>query len=384
MIGFLVFTGHRLRKIEFQGIFIVCDVPEKRIDSELQDALLDWFLEHRRELPWRTEDRRPYTIWVSEVMLQQTRVDTVIPYYEKFMERFPSVYDLAEADEEDVLNLWEGLGFYARARNMHESAQMIVQEHDGVVPDSVEELQNLPGIGPSTAAAIMSFAHQKQVPYLDGNVYRVISRFTGYTQNTETPEGKRYIRSVVDESMPPEQPGVFNESLIEFGAKVCTPSNPSCEACPLSPGCVAYRKGIQEELPYRGERREVPTRTRTGVFVTCGEEILLTRRPSEGLLGGMWEIPALWNEDDESLMQSACRTASWSTGSMQDVQQLDRTVTHKYSHFHLKMPLFKVQVNERVTGEDLWTSGWYKPQNLDEIPLHRAAQKALDVIEPEQ
>lgn len=324
------------------------------------------------------ENRSPYTIWVSEVMLQQTRVDTVIPYYERFMEAYPNVEDIAAVSEEEVLNLWEGLGFYARARNLHETAGIVVRKHDGTFPQTKEKLEELPGIGPSTAAAILSFAFQKRVPYLDGNVFRVISRFTGYMENTETAEGKTFIRSIVEESMPADQPGQFNEALIELGAKVCTPSDPECEHCPLASDCVAYRKEIQEDLPYRGETREVPTRTRTALFVRCGSDVLLTRRPSEGLLGGMWELPALWNQDDESLLETAKRTRDWAVGTSGDVQPAGETVKHKYSHFHLNMPLYELRVDERTTGGELWESGWFAPGDLDGVPLHRAAQKALE------
>lgn len=354
--------------------------PELVINDEQRNRLLNWFRENRRDLPWREEHRSPYTIWVSEVMLQQTRVDTVIPYYQRFMETYPDIETLARASEEEVLNLWEGLGFYARARNLHQAAKVIVEEHGGDFPASRDQLEELPGIGPSTAAAILSFAFQQQVPYLDGNVFRVISRYVGYAENTETAEGKQFIRAIVEESMSAEQPGVFNEALIELGAVVCTPSHPDCDNCPLGTECVARKEGIQEELPYRGKTRDVPTRTRTAVLIRSHGEILMVRRPSEGLLGGMWELPALWNEDDESVAETADRTATWAVGESGTVQSVDKTIRHTYSHFHLQMPLFELTVEDPASAEHEWSSKWCSPNQLQQIPIHKAAIKALQSL----
>ncbi len=351
---------------------------DPEITESDQAALLDWFEEHRRNLPWRSDDRDPYPVWVSEVMLQQTRVDTVIPYFEEFMKTFPRLEDLAEAEEEEVLNLWEGLGFYTRARNLHSAAKKLVREFDGTFPRTVDELETLPGIGPATAAAIASFSFQKPVPFLDGNVFRVISRYAGYTENTERPEGKAFVRETVRRSMTDEQPGSFNEALIELGALICTPSDPVCEQCPLRSNCVAYEKGIQEQLPFRGASRDVPNRTRTGILIRRGETILMVRRPSSGLLGGMWEPPALWNKENETLEETARRTMKWALGRTVQLSELEEAVTHTYSHFHLKMPLFRGRVRNPATGEDAWPSRWVTRDDLDEIPIHGAAKKALD------
>jgi len=346
-----------------------------------RDALLRWFRENRRDLPWRTEDRDPYPVWVSEVMLQQTRVDTVVPYFNRFMEAFPSLEDLAAADEEEVLNLWEGLGFYSRARNMHRAAQKLLETFNGSFPEDVDALKTLPGVGPATAAAIASFSFQKPVPFLDGNVFRVMSRYTGYAGNTETSEGTSYVRASVRNSMPSDQPGTFNEALIELGATVCTPSDPDCPGCPIRDGCVAVDEDLQEDLPYRGTSREVPTRTRTGLLIRRGSTILMVRRPSSGLLGGLWEPPALWNEDEEPIETTARRTMRWALGRTVQLEQLDEPVTHTYSHFKLQMPLFQGRVRNAETGPDAWPAQWADPETLDELPVHRAARKALSVVD---
>ncbi len=352
----------------------------RRIAEGDRTKLMDWFKRNSRDLPWRDESREPYDIWVSEVMLQQTRVETVIPYYNKFMDKYPTLEHLAEADEEDVLNVWEGLGFYARARNLHSAAKQLLEDYDGDFPSRSDELQTLPGIGPSTAAAIVSFSYQKSEPYLDGNVFRVISRYMGYTENTETAEGRQFIESVLRASLPEERPGTFNEALIELGALVCTPSQPDCGACPIHEHCVAFRKNLQDELPYRGETRNIPTRSRTAVHVQCGDRILLTRRPSEGLLGGMWELPALWNRDEETFEETARRTLSWSLGREVQPLPMRETVNHTYSHFHLKMPLYRTRVDQEQTGEDLWTADWFREDEMEEIPVHGAARKALEIV----
>ncbi len=347
--------------------------------SDLQN-LLHWFRKNARDLPWRKESRSPYLVWVSEIMLQQTRVDTVVPYFREFISRFPDVDALAEADEEEVLQVWEGLGFYARARNLHEAAVLVQNEYGGSLPADFDELQNLPGIGPATAAAIMCFAFQGSVPYLDGNVFRVISRYHGYTENTESSTGKEFVRNAVRQCFHDEDAGRVNEALIELGALICTPTSPACDRCPISDSCTALMKNIQEQLPYRGETRNRPTRTRTAVAVYRDNELLLVRRPSEGLLGGMWELPALWVKEEEEHEETARRTLQWALINGGEIKKQLGMVHHGYSHFKLRMPVYLAETSDVETTHDLWNHRWLTASRHESVPIHNAARKGLELL----
>jgi len=256
----------------------------------LPEALLAWYRPHRRALPWR-RTRDPYAIWVSEVMLQQTRVDTAIPYYHRFLERFPTVRALAGADPEDVLKAWEGLGYYGRARNLHRAAGEVIARHGGCLPDAPAALRALPGFGPYMTGAVASIAFGRPEPVVDGNVIRVLTRlFAIGAVPTETPTRKRLWR-LARRLVPRDGAGDFNQALMELGATVCTPRAPRCDACPLAAPCRARALGEPESFPAKGAARIVPHHDiAVGVVVRDGR-LLLVRRPASGLLGGLWEFP---------------------------------------------------------------------------------------------
>jgi A/G-specific adenine glycosylase len=255
----------------------------------IRTRLLDFYDEGRRDLPWR-ESLDPYRIWVSEVMLQQTRVDTVVPYYRRWMERFPTVEVLAEASSEEVLRLWQGLGYYSRARNLHNAARVVVEAWDGVVPNTVEALRQLPGVGEYTAGAVASIAFGAPVPAVDGNVRRVLARLADDPDPTPA-RLRRWAGALVD----PERPGDFNQGLMELGALVCTPRAPGCARCPLEAECRARREGTQELRPLPRRRGRVRRAVAVSLVLHRGTgaetEVLLERRPDDGLLGGMWSTP---------------------------------------------------------------------------------------------
>ncbi|MBC8531513.1 A/G-specific adenine glycosylase [Gehongia tenuis] len=247
-------------------------------------ALLTWFDGNKRDMPWRrTKD--PYGIWVSEVMLQQTRVDTVIPYYERFMTHYPTVEALAEAPEEAVLKDWEGLGYYRRARNLQRGARYVLENHSGRMPRDYEAIRKVPGIGDYTAGAILSIAYNLPVPAVDGNVVRVMARLTG---TYWTAADKAPVRTALEPLMDRQRPGSFTESMMELGAVICTPKNPRCLACPVQRECQAFQLGIADELPVKVQKGEIPVEAYTVLVLTCEERIYLQKR-SEGLLGGLWE-----------------------------------------------------------------------------------------------
>jgi len=260
-----------------------------------QRALLDWYGEHRRALPWR-EDKDPYKIWVSEVMLQQTRVDTVIPYYEKFIARYPTLEDLARAEEADVLKLWEGLGYYARARNLLQGVREVAARYGGQVPDTKEDILTIKGIGSYTAGAILSIAYGRPVPAVDGNVLRVMSRLFAIGEDIGKTATKKRIEALVKRLIPADDPSSFNQGLMELGSLVCLPRSPDCPRCPVQRFCQAYRAGTVEVYPVKAKKvRPKPVGLAAAVLWREGK-VLIRRRPEDGLLAGMWEFPtAVWD-----------------------------------------------------------------------------------------
>jgi len=252
----------------------------------VREALLDHYDRARRDLPWRHESD-PYRIWVSEVMLQQTRVETVIPYYRRWLELFPDVEALARATRDEVLLAWQGLGYYRRAVHLHEGARVVRDRHDGRVPDTYAALRDLPGVGAYTAGAVASIAFGRIVPAVDGNVKRVLARLLDEAEPTAA-----WLRSVAGALVDPRRPGDWNQALMELGATVCAPKAPACGACPLARWCAARREGTQEERPAPGRHRAVPTaELAVAVVVDPGHRVLLVRRPEGGLLGGLWAFP---------------------------------------------------------------------------------------------
>ncbi len=259
--------------------------------KQVAPALLAWYDTHARVLPWR-ENRDPYRIWVSEIMLQQTRVEAVKPYYERFLSAFPDVRALAQAPAERVLKLWEGLGYYSRARNLHKAANQVVQEYAGSFPKTARQLRTLAGIGEYTAGAIASIAFEQRVPAVDGNVLRVLSRLLQSTADITKTREKKVLSSLAQDMMPDCRVGDYNQAMMEIGALVCVPNGPPhCMQCPLSGLCLAHRDGCEEEYPKKSPKKERRKEEKTVLMVLCGEQVLLHKRPEEGLLAGLWEFP---------------------------------------------------------------------------------------------
>ena len=295
---------------------------------EVATLLLAHFDRNRRHMPWRqTSD--PYAIWVSEVMLQQTRVGAVIPYYERWLAQFPDITTLADADTEQVLRAWEGLGYYSRARNLHAAARIVRERHGGRVPADAASLRTLPGIGAYTAGAVASIAYAQREPAVDGNARRVFSRLLDLPQPT-IPQTERIARDYV----PADRPGDFNQAVMELGALICTPANPRCIDCPVRPHCLAYARGTVDERPGKSQRRAVPTFDLACVVLLIGDSVVLRQRPDSGLLAGFWEFPSA-----AATRTSASRIARMIAADMVDTsprssrkrKRLD-AVTHVFSH----------------------------------------------------
>lgn len=263
---------------------------ERKLESEFRKALITWYLEEKRDLPWRRTSN-PYHIWVSEVMLQQTRVDTVIPYYERFIEKFPSLADLAYAKEEDVLKMWEGLGYYSRARNLQAGVKEVVEEYGSRIPETRKEISKLKGVGPYTAGAVLSIAFGVPEHAVDGNVMRVLSRILLIEEDIAIPRTRKIFEEVVMALVDKEDPSSFNQGLMELGATICTP-RPKCLLCPVREFCTAFHEGRQEELPVKSKKVKMKTVPMLSIVIQNTEgKWLLTQRPSKGLLANMWEFP---------------------------------------------------------------------------------------------
>ena len=254
-------------------------------------TLLQWYDEHKRDLPWR-DDPSPYHVWLSEIMLQQTRVEAVRGYYARFLEALPTIRSLAEADEDVYLKLWEGLGYYSRVRNLHKAAGQIMREHGGKMPETSGELQKLAGIGPYTSAAIASICFGERIPALDGNLLRVFARLTGYEEDIKSGPAKKAAMQYYLETFPQERPGDYNQALMDLGAVICLPNGaPLCEACPWNGSCVAHARGRETELPVVPAKKKRPVEERTVFLIYYDQRLALRKRPEKGLLAGLYEYP---------------------------------------------------------------------------------------------
>ncbi len=341
-------------------------------------ALLSWFRRNRRDLPWR-KTRDAYAVWVSEVMLQQTRVATAVDYYGRFLERFPTVRALARAPEAEVLKAWEGLGYYSRARSLRRAAKIVVRRHGGKVPDDPEAFGALPGVGPYTRGAVMSIAFGRQEPVLDGNVKRVLARC--FEVREPLPKAERRLWNVAASLLDRRNPGAFNQALMELGATVCAPRDPDCPACPLRGRCRARALGLQGALPARAPRRRVPHRQVAVGVVRRGGRILIARRPPEGLLGGLWELPGGRREPDETLAGCAAREIAEETGLRVRVGRKLAVVDHAYTHFTVRLHAFECRpAGGRARPRGCEEVRWVRPNDIDAYAFPRANRKLFERI----
>ncbi len=331
--------------------------------SRLSSRLLNWYRRNKRTLPWR-DHPDPYAVWVSEIMLQQTRVETVIPYFQKWMQRFPTIKALARADEQDVLNAWEGLGYYSRARNLHKAAKIVAEKNDGELPQDLDQLRALPGIGRYTVGAIASMAFGMDEPTLDGNLRRVFARLFDVTEPADSPAGEKLLWGLAAKHLPKGQAGDYNQALMDLGATICLPRNPRCLLCPLMTICKARIAGTQEERPVLKPKKETPHYVHAAGIVRRNGRVLLAKRPSKGLLGGMWEFPNGRVEGDPALgLVNALKT-----GYRLKVRRREAlgTVRHGYTHFSVTVYAFRCEPLSVPKGESL---RWVRVSELDEYPM---------------
>ena len=303
-------------------------------------------------------------------MAQQTRVQTVIPYYIRWMKRFPTVKKLASANEQEVLKQWEGLGYYSRARNLHKTAILLMRHLAGKLPQETEELRKLPGIGPYSAAAIASIAFDKNEAALDGNIRRVLARVFNVDLPLGSPECEKVLAHLASLNLPKGKAGDYNQALMDLGSFICTPRNPNCPECPLKSFCIAKCEGRQELLPVRKKAAALPTVVVTAAIIKRGGKVLITQRPSKGLLGGMWEFPGGKQEPKETLEACLQREIMEELGTSIIVKKPFGTFLHSYSHFHVQLHAFICSLNG-TKPRPLQTDSiqWVKPSELETFPM---------------
>jgi A/G-specific adenine glycosylase len=348
--------------------------------SRLRQRLIGWYRLNRRPLPWR-RTRDPYRIWVSEVMLQQTQVKTARPYYHRFLRFFPRVQDLARADLQPVLKAWEGLGYYARARNLHRAAARVVREHAGRIPDRWEPFRDLPGVGDYTAAAVLSIAFGRPHAAVDGNVRRVLARLLALEAPVNAAGARPLFQAHADRLLDRRRPGDFNQALMELGALICTPRAPDCGRCPLRRGCAASRRGRQADYPRRSAARTVPeTALAVGVVLKNGR-LLITQRQAEGLLGGLWEFPGGKIQPGETPAAACLREIREEVNLEVQVDRHLTRVKHAYSHFRIVMDVFCCRhVSGRVRLKGPVDFRWIRVTDLDRFPFPMANRKFIPLL----
>jgi A/G-specific adenine glycosylase len=372
--------------------------------NPLQDKLLKWYKQNKRRLPWRVPGLSPYAVWVSEIMLQQTRVETVIPYYEKWMRTFPTVQALAQAPEQAVLNAWEGLGYYSRARNFHKAAKRVVGEYGGQLPRDLGELRKLPGIGRYTAGALASIIFGMDEPALDGNLKRVYARLFDVSEPVDSPAGEKILWELAKENLPEGKAADFNQALMDLGSMICLPKNPRCLLCPVMVECKARQNGTQDVRPVKRPKKDVPQYVHAAAIIvrriarerrSFGRQspkganpphakVLLAQRPSTGLLGGMWEFP---NGRVDATRNPARELAK----VVKSGYSLRVRVTHKVplGIFHHAYTHFKVTVHAFMcepSSEDFTAKNqkWVAVKDLNKYPMGKIDRQIANALKQNQ
>lgn len=357
---------------------------DRRRLSALRDAvvrqLIPWFQANARVLPWRETPRDPYHVWISEVMLQQTRVETVVDYYRRFMARFPTVAALAAAPQQVVLKAWEGLGYYSRARNLQTAARAMVAQHGGRLPADPAVLAALPGLGPYTTAAISSFAFGLPLAVLDGNVMRVLARLVAFTGDIATGTARRALQALADALLPATAPGPANEAWMELGALVCTPRAPRCTACPLRPLCRAAQAGNPETYPVRSRKMDIPHKVvGAAVILNRHNEIMIAQRhPEKGMLAGLWEFPGGKLQPGETMEQCIARELYEEMRLRLEVGPRLTIVEHAYTHFTISLHAHFARIlSGRPRHVDCAGHAWVHLSDMDTYPFSGADLKII-------
>jgi A/G-specific adenine glycosylase len=346
--------------------------------------LMKWYRAHHRDLPWRRSNN-PYHIWVSEVMLQQTQVQTVLSYYRRFLKRFPNIERLAAADLQAVLKLWEGMGYYARARNLHRAAKVVVQEHEGLIPDKWEAFHDLPGVGDYIAAAVLSIAFHQPHAVVDGNVKRVLARLHKIHAPVNRVSSYSRFKAAAAKLLDSRQPGTFNQAVMELGALICKPRNPLCAACPLSRHCRAYQSRQVGDFPKRRKSKPLPQYHIAVGIVFKNDRVLITRRKTEGLLGGLWEFPGGKIRDGESPPAACIREIKEEVNLSVRIARHLAQIKHAYTHFKIVMEVFCCRYHSgRVKLKGPVAFRWVGCNEFQNYPFPGANQKFIPLLQQGQ
>ncbi|HSB05080.1 MAG TPA: A/G-specific adenine glycosylase [Thermodesulfobacteriota bacterium] len=343
--------------------------------SCIQKNLLRWFKKNGRDLPWR-KTRDPYRIWVSEIMLQQTQVKTVIPYYQKFLKTFPTVRHLAKADLSKVLALWEGLGYYSRARNLHKASREVLNRFKGKIPDHLNDLLRLPGIGRYTAGAILSIAFNQEAPILDGNAKRVLSRLYAISNDPGRNETEALLWRLSESLVPENHASFFNQALMDLGATICSPKAPRCVFCPLIHLCEAKARGDSERYPTRVVKKRIPRFHAVGAVIQKDGKVLLNHRPPNGLLGGLWEFPNWPREGKKDLERHLTKKAKREMGITVKSKGPIGLFQQTFSHFKLSLHAYRFQAyGKKENGK------WIPVQKLHLFPMSRIHRRIANSLQ---
>lgn len=349
--------------------------------KRFQTQLSDWYGHHQRQLPWR-ETTDPYQIWVSEVMLQQTQVKTVLRYFEPFVATFPTIRCLAAADSQAVLKAWEGLGYYARARNFHRAAQIVCTHHDGSPPSDATEFKKLPGVGNYIAAAVLSIAFNQPLAVVDGNVKRVLARLKQIPKPVNQSSSYQYFQMIATQLLDKDQPGRFNQAMMELGAMMCRPQKPDCERCPVQSFCMAYQNNTVAEYPRRKRAKPIPEYHIAAGVVSHKGRLLITRRPENGLLGGLWEFPGGKVGANETPQAACMREIREEVNLDVQIQSHITEIKHAYTHFKIRMDVFHcVYVKGEVKLNGPIDYKWITPDQISRHPFPKANHKFMGLVQ---
>ena len=347
----------------------------------ISKPLLEWYSKHARQLPWR-DHPDPYAIWISEIMLQQTRVETVIDYFNRWMEVFPDIKSLANATEQDVLRQWEGLGYYSRARNIHKTAQILQSDFDSKLPADPVKLQKLPGIGRYTAAAISSIAFGLDQAALDGNIRRILSRVFDISLPVRTPKAEKLFWELAESNLPAGKAGDYNQALMDLGATICLPGKPRCMLCPIQQHCLSFQRGVQELRPVMPEKKPLPHFIVTAAILQNNHKFLIAQRPNKGLLGGLWEFPGGKQEENESLAAALQREIKEELGCDIKVGEIFGEYQHAYTHFRVSLHAFFCEI---IKGEpkplEATQITWCDLHQLTNYPMGKIDRKIAEQLQ---
>ncbi len=356
--------------------------------QRFRGQLRRWYSRYGRELPWRNS-RDPYRVWISEIMLQQTTVTAVVPFFKRFLARFPDVTTLATGEENDVLRMWEGLGYYSRARNIHKAARTIVSELDGEFPQDVTSLEALPGIGRYTAGAIVSFAYDRPAAIVEANTLRLYSRLLGYEQDPRSSSGQRLLWQFAESILPRKQPGTFNQALMDLGATVCIPADPQCHACPVKSGCRAFQSGTQDQIPVPQKRPELTDVTEAAVAIVHNEEYLLCRRPHGERWAGLWDFPRFATSeypvphngrDLRKIRGELEGHLKTQLGLAANVEDLLKQFRHSVTRYRIQLLCFTGRLASTTTQPNAEEYAWVCPSDFHNYPLSVTGRKFADIL----